>query len=102
MDSPRAPTPPTQAFVEAYPQFKKLSGDVSKHVTLLGEINRIVEKESLMEASTPLPRWIEPLRRAIKPLLLAIKPLSRAIKPLRRAIKPLPPRNQTPPLRHRS
>lgn len=40
-----------QNFVEAYPQFKKLSGDVSKHVTLLGEINRIVDKESLMEVS---------------------------------------------------
>ena len=38
-------------FVEAYPQFKKLSADVSKHVTLLGEINRLVEAEGLMELS---------------------------------------------------
>ncbi|EOD40431.1 Vps45, SM superfamily protein [Emiliania huxleyi CCMP1516] len=40
-----------QQFVEAYPQFKKLSGDVSKHVTLLGEINRLVESQQLMEVS---------------------------------------------------
>jgi len=40
-----------QKFVEAYPQFRKLSGDVSKHVTLLGEINRLVEVGCLMEVS---------------------------------------------------
>jgi len=40
-----------QAFVESFPQFKKLSGDVTKHVTLLGEINRLVDREGLMEVS---------------------------------------------------
>jgi len=40
-----------QNFVEAYPQFRKLSGDVSKHVTLLGEINRLVDAGGLMEVS---------------------------------------------------
>mmetsp|Transcript_53053 Transcript_53053/g.115821 ORF Transcript_53053/g.115821 Transcript_53053/m.115821 type:complete len:613 (-) Transcript_53053:596-2434(-) len=40
-----------QNFVEAYPQFRKLSGDVSKHVTLLGEINRLVDVGQLMEVS---------------------------------------------------
>ena len=40
-----------QKFVEEYPQFKKLSGDVSKHVTLLGEINRLVDTGNLMEVS---------------------------------------------------
>ena len=40
-----------QKFVDAYPEFRKLSGDVTKHVTLLGEINRLVDKHSLMEVS---------------------------------------------------
>jgi len=40
-----------QNFVESYPEFRKLSGDVTKHVTLLGEINRIIDAQSLMECS---------------------------------------------------
>jgi vacuolar protein sorting-associated protein 45 len=40
-----------QAFVESYPEFRKLSGDVTKHVTLLGEINRLVDQRCLMECS---------------------------------------------------
>lgn len=40
-----------QKFVDAYPEFRKMSGDVTKHVTLLGEINRLVDQESLMESS---------------------------------------------------
>jgi len=40
-----------QSFVESYPEFRKLSGDVTKHVTLLGEINRIIDAHSLMECS---------------------------------------------------
>lgn len=38
-------------FVEEYPEFKKLSGNVSKHVTLLGELSRRVEQEHLLEVS---------------------------------------------------
>ena len=40
-----------QSFVESYPEFRKFSGDVTKHVTLLGEINRLVSEQSLMEVS---------------------------------------------------
>ena len=40
-----------QSFVESYPEFRKLSGDVTKHVTLLGEINRLVDLHCLMECS---------------------------------------------------
>ena len=40
-----------QKFVDAYPEFRKLSGDVTKHVTLLGEINRLVDHHNLMEVS---------------------------------------------------
>ena len=29
-------------FVESYPQFKKMSGTVSKHVTVVGELSRLV------------------------------------------------------------
>ncbi|CAH1768277.1 14279_t:CDS:10, partial [Entrophospora sp. SA101] len=38
-------------FIEEYPEFRKLSGNVSKHVTLVGELSRLVEKESLLEVS---------------------------------------------------
>ncbi|KAJ2714512.1 vacuolar protein sorting-associated protein 45 [Coemansia spiralis] len=38
-------------FVEAYPEFRKLSGNVSKHVTLIGELSRIVSAQHLMAVS---------------------------------------------------
>jgi vacuolar protein sorting-associated protein 45 len=38
-------------FIEEYPEFRKLSGNVSKHVTLVGELSRRVEMESLLEVS---------------------------------------------------
>lgn len=36
-------------FVEEYPEFRKLSGNVTKHVTLVGELSRLVDKEGLLE-----------------------------------------------------
>jgi len=38
-------------FVEEYPEFRKLSGNVGKHVALVGELSRLVEKENLLEVS---------------------------------------------------
>ncbi|UZJ52979.1 hypothetical protein CBS101457_002299 [Exobasidium rhododendri] len=38
-------------FVEQYPEFRKLGGNVSKHVSLLGELSKKVENESLLEVS---------------------------------------------------
>ncbi len=38
-------------FVEEYPEFRKLSGNVSKHVTLVGELSRRVGADSLLEVS---------------------------------------------------
>ncbi|KAL7273184.1 vacuolar protein sorting-associated protein 45 [Rhizina undulata] len=38
-------------FVEEYPEFRRLSGNVSKHVTLVGELSRRVEKEKLLDVS---------------------------------------------------
>jgi vacuolar protein sorting-associated protein 45 len=38
-------------FMEEYPQFRKLSGNVSKHVTLVGELSRKVGTENLLEVS---------------------------------------------------
>ncbi|VDO83913.1 unnamed protein product [Haemonchus placei] len=38
-------------FVEEYPQFKKISGTVSKHVTLVGELSKIVSNQNLLEIS---------------------------------------------------
>ncbi|RKF58729.1 Vacuolar protein sorting-associated protein 45 [Golovinomyces cichoracearum] len=38
-------------FIEEYPEFRKLSGNVSKHVTLVGELNRKVSSENLLEVS---------------------------------------------------
>lgn len=40
-----------QAFIENYPQFKKMSGTVAKHVAVVGELSRLVNKHILMEAS---------------------------------------------------
>ena len=40
-----------KAFVENYPQFKKMSGTVAKHVTLVGELSKLVAGNSLMEVS---------------------------------------------------
>ncbi|XP_048381658.1 vacuolar protein sorting-associated protein 45 [Stegostoma tigrinum] len=40
-----------KAFVENYPQFKKMSGTVSKHVTVVGELSRLVSEHHLMEVS---------------------------------------------------
>ena len=40
-----------KAFVENYPQFKKMSGTVSKHVTVVGELSRIVKEKNLLEIS---------------------------------------------------
>ena len=40
-----------QAFIENYPEFKKLSGAVSKHVAVVGELSRIVSEHSLMGVS---------------------------------------------------
>ncbi|KAL8947451.1 MAG: hypothetical protein Q9222_006265 [Ikaeria aurantiellina] len=38
-------------FVEDYPEFRKLSGNVSKHVTLVGELSRRVGADGLLDAS---------------------------------------------------
>lgn len=38
-------------FVEEFPEFRKLEGNVSKHVTLVGELNRLVEQNQLLTAS---------------------------------------------------
>ncbi|XP_077362359.1 vacuolar protein sorting-associated protein 45 [Festucalex cinctus] len=40
-----------KAFVDNYPQFKKMSGAVSKHVTVVGELSRLVAERRLMEVS---------------------------------------------------
>eukprot|EP00753_Platysulcus_tardus_P006118 PLAT13992.4.p1 GENE.PLAT13992.4~~PLAT13992.4.p1 ORF type:complete len:593 (-),score=309.18 PLAT13992.4:232-1920(-) len=40
-----------QRFVEAYPEFKKQSSNVSKHVALVGELARLVDLHCLMEVS---------------------------------------------------
>ncbi|KAA1469923.1 Sec1-domain-containing protein [Dentipellis sp. KUC8613] len=36
-------------FVEEYPEFRKLGGNVSKHVALVGELSRLVQKDKLLE-----------------------------------------------------
>lgn len=40
-----------KAFIETYPQFRKMSGTVTKHVTLVGELSRLVATHSLLEVS---------------------------------------------------
>ena len=36
-------------FVEDFPEFRKLGGNVSKHVALVGELSRLVERDKLLE-----------------------------------------------------
>jgi len=38
-------------FVEEFPEFRKLSGNVTKHVTLMGELSRVVEQRALLDIS---------------------------------------------------
>jgi len=38
-------------FIETYPQFKKMSGTVSKHVTVVSELSRIVQSQKIMAVS---------------------------------------------------
>ena len=40
-----------QAFIEDYPQFRKLSGTATKHVAVVGELSRMVDKNKLMGLS---------------------------------------------------
>jgi vacuolar protein sorting-associated protein 45 len=40
-----------KSFIENYPQFKKMSGTVSKHVTLIGELSRLITAYNLFEVS---------------------------------------------------
>jgi vacuolar protein sorting-associated protein 45 len=40
-----------KSFIETYPQFKKMSGTVTKHVTLIDEIFRLVSAYNLFEVS---------------------------------------------------
>ncbi|KAM0750187.1 Sec1-like protein [Meredithblackwellia eburnea MCA 4105] len=38
-------------FIEEYPEFRKLGGNVSKHVALVGELSRLVKSRHLLEVS---------------------------------------------------
>jgi len=38
-------------FIENYPEFRKLSGNVSKHVSLMGELSRVVDNRALLDVS---------------------------------------------------
>ncbi|KAL7422247.1 vacuolar protein sorting-associated protein 45 [Cryptotrichosporon argae] len=38
-------------FVDEYPEFRRLGGNVAKHVTLVGELSRLVERDDLLAVS---------------------------------------------------
>lgn len=38
-------------FVENYPEFRKMAGNVSKHVALMSELSRVMDLRSLMDVS---------------------------------------------------
>lgn len=40
-----------QKFVDSYPEFRKLSGNVSKHVAVVHELSRIVQACGLLDVS---------------------------------------------------
>lgn len=41
-----------KAFIKEYPEFTRLSGTVTRHVSLMGELSRLVEKLNLLEVSS--------------------------------------------------
>jgi hypothetical protein len=51
-----------QRFVENYPEFRAKSGNVSKHVTLMGEMSRAIDERRLMQVSQ-IEQARFPLRR---------------------------------------
>lgn len=40
-----------QRFIENYPEFRAKSGNVSKHVTLMGEMGRLIDERHLLQVS---------------------------------------------------
>ena len=42
---------PVQQFIETYPQFKRMSGTVSKHVAVVSELSRVVAQQSVLQVS---------------------------------------------------
>lgn len=38
-----------KSFIEEYPEFRKLGGNVSKHVAIVGEISRLVARDKLLD-----------------------------------------------------
>lgn len=40
-----------QRFIENYPEFRAKSGNVSKHVTIMGELGRVIDERHLMQVS---------------------------------------------------
>ena len=36
-------------FVEEYPEFRRVGANVSKHVAIVGELSRVVERDRLLE-----------------------------------------------------
>lgn len=40
-----------QRFIENYPEFRAKSGNVSKHVTIMGELGRLIDERHLMQVS---------------------------------------------------
>lgn len=40
-----------KAFIKEYPEFSRLSGTVTRHVALMAELSRLVEKQALLEVS---------------------------------------------------
>eukprot|EP00922_Rhytidocystis_sp_ex-Travisia-forbesii_P063195 GHVS01094051.1.p1 GENE.GHVS01094051.1~~GHVS01094051.1.p1 ORF type:complete len:331 (-),score=60.20 GHVS01094051.1:711-1703(-) len=41
-----------QKFVDQYPEFRKLSGNVTKHVGVIHELSRLVDRDELLEVSS--------------------------------------------------
>jgi hypothetical protein len=38
-------------FIEEYPEFQKLAGNVSKHVSLVGELSACVDRKKMLDTS---------------------------------------------------
>ncbi|KAI0300335.1 Sec1-like protein [Russula brevipes] len=60
-------------FVEEYPEFRKLGGNVSKHVALVGELSRLVDKDKLLELAFITNNIVSPRNKLRLLILYALR-----------------------------
>jgi hypothetical protein len=52
-----------QNFVESFPEFRQLSGNVSKHVAVMGELSSLVDRRKLMAVGELVCKRVATVKR---------------------------------------